>query len=151
MPGFHHTSSSYSETINTGSTTHAYIKESTGIETGMVHITLLFDNVTAKPNGIRVKYPDGNISRETQSALLILPFLPDEARCVHLFDTLESGLLLSLGKLFNTGFTDYFNDKKVYIFFQGKIVFQGVISTSTTFLWKLNKYHTNYQEDEENQ
>ena len=68
----------------------------------MVHVILTFDNVTATPNGIRVKYPDGNIAKETHSTLLKLPFLPVEARRVHLFDTLLSELLLSLGKLYNT-------------------------------------------------
>ena len=144
-PGYHHTSCSYSETIDTGATTHAYTKESTGIDTGMVCVTLPFDNVAATPNGIRVKHPDGNISQETHNALLKLTFLPVGACRVHLFDTLESGWLISLGKLFDAGCTAYLNAKKVYIFLQGKIVLQGVRSTSTNFLCKLNKYHNQYQ------
>ena len=146
---YHHNSSSYSDTMDTGATTHEYTKESTGIETGMVHVTLPFENVTATPNGIRVKYPDRNISQTTHSALLKLQFLPVEERRVHLFDTLASGSLLSLGKLCNEGCTAYFNAKKVYIFFQGKSFLHGFRSASTTFLWKLNKDHNHYQEDEE--
>ena len=115
----------------------------------MVHVTLPFNNVTATPNGIIVKYPDGNIAQATHSALFKLPFLPVEARCVHLFDTLASGSLLSLVKLCNAGCTAYSNAKKVYIFFQGKIFLQIVRSASTTFLWKLSKDHNHYQEDEE--
>ena len=86
--GYHHTISSYSETIYTGSTTHSYTKDSTGIETGMVHVTLQFDNVTATPNVIRVKYPDRNISQATHSAISKLQFLTVKARRVHMFDTL---------------------------------------------------------------
>ena len=108
-PGFHYTSSSYSETIYTGATEHTYTKERTGIETGMVHVTLPFDNVTATPNGIRVKHPDGKISQATQSDLSKLPFLPVKECRVNLFDTLASESLLSHGKLYNEGCTDYFN------------------------------------------
>ena len=114
----------------------------------MVQVTTPFDSVIATPNGIGVKYPDGNTFQATYYALLKLKFLPVETCRVHLFDTLASGSLLSLGKLFNAGCIDYFNAKKVYIFFQGKIVFQGFRSASTTFLWKLNKDHNHYQEDE---
>ena len=57
----------YSETIDTVATTHAYTKESTGIDTDVVNVTLPFDNVTATPNGIRVKYPDGNIAQAAHS------------------------------------------------------------------------------------
>ena len=62
LPGYHHTSSSYSETISTGATTHAYTNNIIGIETDMVHVTLSLINVTATPNRIRVKYPDVNIA-----------------------------------------------------------------------------------------
>ena len=121
-----------------------YTKEITGIETGMFHITLAFDNITDTPNGIRVKHPDENIPQATHPALLKLPFLPINARRFHLFDTIASGFLLSLGKLCYAGCTDYFNAEKVYILFQGKIVLQGVRSASTTFLCKLNKDHNQY-------
>ena len=77
-PGYHHTSCSYSETIDTGATTHAYTKESTGIDTGMVHVNLQLKNVTATQNGIRVKYTDGNIAQATQSDILKIPCLPVE-------------------------------------------------------------------------
>ena len=115
----------------------------------MVHVTLPFDDFTATPNGIRVKYSDGNISQATHSALLEIPFLSVEVCRVHLFDTLASGSLLSIGKLCDAGYTAYFNAKKVYIFFQSKIFLQGVRSTSTTFLWEINRDHNQYQEDEE--
>ena len=144
---YHHTISNYRDNIYTGATTHAYTKQVTCIETDMVRVTLPLKNVTATPNGIRVKYPDGNIAQETHSTLLKIPFLSVEACCVHPFDTITSGLLLSLGKLFDAGCTAYFNAKKVYIFFQGKMLLKGVRSASTTFLWKLNKDHNHNQED----
>ena len=75
--------------------------------------------------------------------------LPVKAHRIHLFDTLSSGSLLSLGKHYYTRCAAYFNAKKVYIFFQSKISPQGVRSASTNFLWKLNKYHNHNQEDEE--
>ena len=137
-PRYHRTASSYSDTIYTWSTTHAYTKEITGIETGMVRVKLPFNNFTATPNGIRVKYPDEKISQATHSDILKIPFLPVEERRVHLFDTLASGSLISLGKLYNAGCTYYFNSKKVYIFFQGENFLRGVRSASSTFLWKIN-------------
>ena len=111
-PGYLRTSSSYSETIYTGSAIHAYTKDRTGIDTGMVHVTLSFGNVTARPNGIRVKYSDGNISQAIHSSLLKLPFLPVEAHHVHLFDTLALGSLPPPRKICNAGCTAYFNAKK---------------------------------------
>ena len=54
-PGYLRNSCSYSETIDTGAKIHAYTKESTGIETGMVNFNLPFRNVTSTPNRIRVK------------------------------------------------------------------------------------------------
>ena len=148
-PGYHRNRSSYSETIDTGAISHSNTKKSPGVDTGMVHVTLPFDNFTPTPNGIIVKYPDGNISQATLSALLKIPFLPIEASRVRLFGTISSGLLLSIGKTFDAGCTYYLNYIKVYVFSQGKIVLQGVISSSTTFLLKVNKDHNQYKEDEE--
>ena len=54
-PWYYRNSSSYSDTIYTGSTTHTYTKESTVIETGVVRVTLSLENVTATTNGIRFK------------------------------------------------------------------------------------------------
>ena len=136
-PWYRRTSFSYSDTIDTGATTHAYTKEETGIDTGMVQINIKFDNVTATPDGIRFKHPDGNISQVTHFALLKLPFLPVDARRVHLFYTLASGSLLSLGNFCDSG-----------CIFQGKIFLHGVRSASTTFLWKLNKDYNQYQDHE---
>ena len=147
-PKYHHTSSSNSETIDTGSTTYAYTKERTGIETGMVHVTLPFDNLTATPNRIRVKHPDGNISQSTHYALLKRLFLPVEACNVRLFDTIVSFSLLSLGKLCDAGCTAYFNYKSLNLL-SGYNFLQGVRSSSTDFLWKLNKDHNYHQEYEE--
>ena len=79
----------------------------------MVHVTPPFENVTATPNGIRVKFPYGKISQATHSDILNLPFLPIEARRVHLFGTLEEGSLLSLENIFDSGCTAYLNAKKV--------------------------------------
>ena len=90
----------------------------------MIYVTIPLDNVTATPNGIRFKYLDGNISQSTHSAILELPFLPVKARRVHLFYTIELGSLLSIGIICDASFTAYFNAKKVYIFFQGKMFLQ---------------------------
>ena len=75
----------YNETVDNGATTNAYTKESTGIQTGMVHVTVPFDNVISTQNGMRVEYPDGNKDQSTHYALLILPFLPVEMRSFDLF------------------------------------------------------------------
>ena len=150
-PGYLRVSCSYSEAINTGATTHAYTNKSTGIDTGIVYVTLPFENVIAKPNGIRVKYPDRNTAQATHSALLKLPFLPAEAHHVHLFNTLALGLLLSLGKLYNTGCIAYFNATKVCIFFRVKlsskdsdlplVPYCGNLTKTITSTKKTNKFN----------
>ena len=147
--GYHRTYYSFSDTIYTGATTNIYTKESTGIDTGMVHVTLQFNNISVTSNVIRVKYPDVNISQATHYTLLKLPFLPVETCRVHLFNTLAPEWLHSPGKLFDTDCTAYFNAKKVYIFFQDKNFLQVVSSASTALLWKLKKYHNQYQKHEE--
>ena len=86
--GYHHTRSIYSETIDTGSTTHSYTKESNCIYTVMVHVIFPFRDVTDTPNGIIVKYSDGSIAQATHYALLKIPLLTFKAHRVHQFDTL---------------------------------------------------------------
>ena len=124
--------------INSGATTHAFTKENTGINNDMVHINLPFSNITKTPNGVKVMYPDGNTAQATHEAVLNLPILPIAARKVHLFESLASGALISLGKLCDSGCTAYFNATKVYIFFKGKIIMQGARSNATNNLWKVN-------------
>ena len=124
--------------INSGATTHAFTKEITGINNDMVHINLPFSNITKTPNGVKVMYPDGNTAQATHEAVLNLPILPIAARKVHLFESLASGALISLGKLCDSGCTAYFNATKVYIFFKGKIIMQGARSNATNNLWKVN-------------
>ena len=55
LPGYHHTRSSYSEIIDTISTTRSYTKEGAGIDTGMVRVTLPFNGITSTLNVIIVK------------------------------------------------------------------------------------------------
>jgi hypothetical protein len=134
----HHVAHPYSMSINSGATTHAFTKENTGINNDMVHINLPFSNITKTPNGVKVMYPDGNTAQATHEAVLNLPILPIAARKVHLFESLASGALISLGKLCDSGCTAYFNATKVYIFFKGKIIMQGARSNATNNLWKVN-------------
>jgi hypothetical protein len=115
----------YSMAIDSGATAHAFTKQNTGIDQGMVHTNLPFSNILQTDYGIEVMYPDGNIARATHTATLNLPMLPEKARRVHLFSSLASGALLSLGQLCDAGCTAYFNATKAYIFFQGKIIMQG--------------------------
>ena len=105
----------------------------------MFHVNLPLDSVTASPNGIIVKETDGNIAQATQSDFSKLPFLPIKTRRVHLFDTLASGSIIPLGTICDSGCTEYFSSRNVYILFQGRIVLQGVRSASTTFMWKLRR------------
>jgi hypothetical protein len=125
--------------IDSGATTHAFTKENTGINNDMVQVNLPFSNITKTENGIKVMYPDGNTAQATHEAVLNLPILPLAARKVHLFESLASGALISLGKLCDSGCTAYFNATKVYIFFNGKIIMQGARSSSTNNLWKVNE------------
>ena len=86
---------------------------------------------------------------ESNTLSIETSIFPVEACLIHLFDTLASGSLPSLKKQLDAGCTAYFNAKKVYILFQGNFFLQGVRSASTTPLWKLNKDHKQYKEDEE--
>jgi hypothetical protein len=69
--------------IDSGATTHAFTKENTGINNGMMHINLPFSNITKTPNGVKVMYPDGNTAQATHEAVLNLPILPIAARKVR--------------------------------------------------------------------
>ena len=147
FPGYDHTISSKSETIDNGAKTHAYTKERTVIDTRMVHVTLPFDNVKATQNVIRVKYPDGNLVQATHSDILKLSYLPVKARHVHLFDSLTWGLLISLVKLFDAGCTAYFNAKNSTYYFRAKLSSNESDPPPLPSCGK--KYHKQYQEDEE--
>jgi hypothetical protein len=133
----------YPMAIDSGATTHAFTKENTGIDQGMVTVNLPFSNITPTSNGIQVMFPDGNLAQATHTATLNLPTLPQKARQVHLFKALASGALISLGQLCDAGCTAYFNATTAYIFHQGKIIMQGSRNSATNNrLWKIDNSPT---------
>jgi len=74
----------------------------------------------------------------THTGQLHLPGLSEKARTTHIFPTLASGSLLSIGQLCDEGCTATFTKNKLYIYKQGKIILQGQRSNLTNKLWTLN-------------
>ena len=73
----------------------------------------------------------------TQTCELNIPHLPHAARQAHMFDELASGSLLSIGQLCDAGCTAWFDKKKLYIFYQGKIIMQGTRQRNK--LWTMDE------------
>ena len=105
----------------------------------MLHTNLPFDSITETNKGITVMYPDGNTDTSNYTAILKnLPTIPTKYKTIHLFKSLASGALLSLGQLCDAGCTAWFNSNTVYIIHKGKIILQGTRNHSTNNLWKLH-------------
>ena len=62
--------------------------------------------------------------------------LPQQARTAHIFPQLASGSLLSIGQLCDAGYTALFDKRKLYIFYNGKIILQGTRQPSR--LWTID-------------
>ena len=73
----------------------------------------------------------------THTCELNIPHLPHAARQAHMFDELASGSLLSIGQLCDAGCTAWFDKKKLYIFYQGKIIMQGTRQRNK--LWTMDE------------
>lgn len=73
-----------------------------------------------------------------------LPILPKEATVTHMFPSLASGSLLSIGQLCDAGCTALFTKTKLYIFFNGKIILQGTRGASR--LWTIDDDNSTEQQ-----
>ncbi|KAI2490331.1 hypothetical protein MHU86_24250 [Fragilaria crotonensis] len=109
----------------------------TGCTGHYIHITTPhFDRTIANPS-ISVLLPDGSTIHSTHTATLDLPLLPPAARFAHIFPTLSSGSLLSIGLLCDHGCTATFNPHSVDITLDGATILTGTRSP-TTNLWTID-------------
>ena len=63
--------------------------------------------VVGKPNGARM--------HSTQTGLLTFHDLPEAARTIHIFPSMQQRALISVGQLADAGFTSTFNDTSIVI------------------------------------
>ena len=76
--------------------------------------------------------------QSTQTGELNFPDLPIDARLVHIFTSLASGSLLSIGQLAEHGCKEHFNKTHVYITKDDRIVLVGHRSKETNGMWEMN-------------
>ena len=77
----------YVDVIDTGTTTHCFLKE------GNV------DNISKVDIGINVMSPNGGITQSIATAIVKLPHVSKETRDAYILLSLESGSLYSVGQL----------------------------------------------------
>lgn len=108
---------------DTGATGHFFTQEAAD---QYIHCAIPLKNIKNVNDGIAVKLPNGDIMYSTKQANLDIDAnLPKDATVAHIFPHLASGSLLSVGKLCDAGCTAIFNNKKLYILHNGKIIMQG--------------------------
>jgi len=73
-----------------------------------LHCEILLLNIKKDPIGIQILLPNNATMKSTHTANLDLQMLPPEATTTHIFPTLASGLLLSIGQLYDHGCTTHF-------------------------------------------
>ena len=87
--------------------------------------------------GIKVLIPDGSTMVSTHIGSLGLADLPPEASTAHVFKTLASGSLISIGQLADAGCEAHFDKKKVLITKDSRIIMTGTRSKDTGGLWEM--------------
>jgi len=118
---------------DTGATTHCF--ESTEIKNSYIHTNIPVTKVTPTSSGITVLLPNNATMQATHTGQLHIPGLSEKARTTHIFPTLASGSLLSIGQLCDEGCTATFTKNKLYVYKDGKIILQGQRSNLTNKLW----------------
>ena len=86
------------DVIDTGTTTHCFLKESNVEKIRNVDV------------GINVMSPNGGVTQSIATAKVKLPHVSKTARDAHIFSSLASGSLYSVGKLCDDGCKAYFNN-----------------------------------------
>ena len=124
--------------VDTGSTAH--FLQNTTSTTDYIHTTIPVTNITATPSGIQVLLPNNTKMKATHTGLIDIPQLPTAARQAHIFSSLASGSLLSIGQLYDHGWSAYFDKTKLYIMYNGHIIMQG--SCGPTKLWSIDAPQT---------
>ena len=113
--------------MDTGATHHFFTKSSTPS----------LSNVHLVAEGIRVLLPNNAVIESTHKANIKIPTLPPAATEAHLFPSLASGNLLSVGQLCDYGCTAQFDKDTATISFQNHPILRGTRNPNTK-LWHLN-------------
>jgi hypothetical protein len=90
------------------------------------------------PNSIAVSLPDGSLIRSTHTGTLPVPGLPLSACCAHVFPSLQSHSLLSIGQLCDHGCKVVFTHNDVTITRDDLVLLTGTRSSATNGLWTLD-------------
>jgi hypothetical protein len=88
--------------------------------------------------GIAVSLPDGALIRSSHTSTLPIPGLPLSACRAHVFPSLQSHSLLSIGQLCDHGCKAVFTHSKVTITRDDLIMLTGTRSIATNGLWTLD-------------
>jgi hypothetical protein len=89
-------------------------------------------------NGISVSLPDGALIRSSHTGTLPVPGLPLSACRAHVFPSLQSHSLLSIGQLCDHGCKSVFTHSKVTITRDDLVMLAGTRSIATNGLWTLD-------------
>ena len=107
-------------------------------------------NIQHTEDGITVIMPNSATLKSTHTASLGITELSDKANMTHLFQSLASGSLISIGQLCDAGCEAYFNKNTVNITLNGQIIINGHRSNKTKWLRELKmansktaKHHIN--------
>jgi hypothetical protein len=89
-------------------------------------------------NDIAVSLPDGAHIKSTHTCILPVPGLPVSACRAHIFPSLKSHSLLSIGKLCDHGCKAVFTHTGVTLTLDDLVLLTGTISDATNGLWTLD-------------
>ena len=100
-------------------------------------------NKQQKNEGLRVKLPDKSVIKSTHKVLLNIPQLPMAARRAHLFQEITH-VLLSICMLCDQRYMEIFDDKRVYIIKEGKVLLHGNRDPETNlYMVNITSYENN--------
>ena len=119
--------------MDTGATHHFFTKSSTPV----------LSNINLVADGIRVLLPNNAVIESTHKAHINIPTLPPAATETHLFSSLASGNLLSIGQLCDNGCTAHFTKDTATISFRDQPILRGT-RNSQTKLWHLTNQSTTF-------
>ena len=127
----------HSTILDSGATNHFFT-----VPTSPAPHPVLVD-VHPNPNGVQVLLPNHSTIKSTHKAKLNLPQLSDQATSTHLFPSLASGNLLSVGQLCDAGCTATFTKSSAVISHRGQPIIQGS-RHPTTKLWHMDPLQPQY-------
>ena len=113
------------DVIDTGTTTHLFLKESNVEKIRKVDV------------GINVMSPNRGVTQSIATAKVKLPHVSKTAGDAHIFSSLDSGSVYSVGQLCDDDCEAYFNKSICTITKKGKLVLSGT-RTANSQIWIAN-------------